>query len=98
MSEKKQLQEQIKSLKKENSILKKRDTALRKRFAYMFWERFIDNLDCNKEKAIKELDRLDECYEINENIFHNKKASKLMFYNKSWFVNKHIDRFLSRFN
>lgn len=90
--------EEFEELKKQNAILVKRDRALRERFAYMLWLQFTNEFDCNEEKTIAELDRLDSVFEIDEKIKKNKPEIKIMYMNRNWFVNKHLDKFLSRFN
>lgn len=88
----------IQKLKADNAILVKRDRALRERFAYMMWLKFTDEFDCNEENTIKELDRLNSCYEIDKKLSKNPKAPKIMYLNRNWFVNKHLDAFLSQFS
>lgn len=94
----KSLAVQLQESKKINEILVKRDKALRERFAYMLWLQFTGEFNCNEAKIIKELDRLDSVYESEQKMKINVPDVKIIYQNRNWFVNKHLDNFLSRFN
>jgi 5'-deoxynucleotidase YfbR-like HD superfamily hydrolase len=95
---KKELLSEIDELKKTKTILVKRDRALRERFAYMMWLQFIDNFNCDESATVKELDRLDSCYQQDQELKTEKPDIKLFYLNRNWFVNKHLDAFLSQFS